>query len=374
MSRSDIEAEEAAKTDSELFRLVKASIQTRDNASVEAVVPGRSANPENVRRVEAIITSSVWEYLFPRRNSAYTYTKFLRAVAKFRGLCATYTDGRNSDAICRKSLATMFAHFAQETGGHNAADTVPEWRQALVFVREAGCVENGSGGCGYNAECSPGTWQGQAWPCGTNADGSYKQYFGRGAKQLSYNYNYGPFSQAMFGDIRVLLDDPAQVADTWLNVASAVYFFVTPQSPKPSMLHVVDGTWVPNAHDQSRGISPGFGATTNIINGGIECGHGSETQQSLNRIEYYQAFTQELGVPIGSNEVLGCANQDSFDTGGAGALLIYWDQDWDYYPDRPEGKSWACKLVGYQTAHNALLDGDYEKCVVKYFDVEVTGQ
>ncbi|WP_305417689.1 hypothetical protein [Photobacterium leiognathi] len=28
--------------------------------------------------------------------------------------------------------------------------------------------------------------------------------FGRGAKQLSWNYNYGPFSEAMFGDKMVL--------------------------------------------------------------------------------------------------------------------------------------------------------------------------
>lgn len=372
MSRADLLAEEAARTDTELFRQVKQSIQTRSNAIVEAVIPGRSANPENVRRVESIVTAADWEYLFPMRNAAYSYTKFLRAIAKFEGFCATYNDGRDSSAICRKSLATMFAHFTQETGGHTPNSSVPEWRQALVFVRESGCTENGSGGCGYNAECSAGAWQSEVWPCGTNADGSFKQYFGRGAKQLSYNYNYGPFSQAMFGDVHVLLKDPALVADTWLNLASAVYFFITPQSPKPSMLHVVDGTWVPNAHDASLGISPGFGATTNIINGGIECGHGYEKPQSVNRVAYYREFARHLQVPIASNEVLGCANQDSFDTEGAGALLVNWDQDWGYYPNRPEGKAWACKLVGYQTAYNALLEGDYQACVTHYFDVQVT--
>jgi len=37
------------------------------------------------------------------------------------------------------------------------------------------------------------------------------------------------------------------------------------------MLFVIDGTWVPNAADKAAGITTGFGATTNIINGGIEC-------------------------------------------------------------------------------------------------------
>ena len=36
-----------------------------------------------------------------------------------------------------------------------------------------------------------------AYPCSPG-----KQYYGRGAKQLSWNYNYGAFSVAMFGDAR----------------------------------------------------------------------------------------------------------------------------------------------------------------------------
>ena len=76
--------------------------------------------------------------------------------------------------------------------------------------------------------------------------GKWRKYYGRGAKQLSYNFNYGQFSQAMFDDGRLLLDHPDFVADTWLNMASATWFYTTPQPPKPSMLHVIDGTWVPN--------------------------------------------------------------------------------------------------------------------------------
>ena len=76
--------------------------------------------------------------------------------------------------------------------------------------------------------------------------GKWRKYFGRGAKQLSYNFNYGQFSQAMFDDRRLLLDHPDFVADTWLNLASATWFYTTPQPPKPSMLHVIDGTWLPN--------------------------------------------------------------------------------------------------------------------------------
>jgi len=63
--------------------------------------------------------------------------------------------------------------------------------------------------------------------------------------------------------------------------------------------------------------------------------------------------------------------QKSFDTERAGALEIYWDQYWSYYPDMPEGKAFASKLVGYQTRHFALQTGDYQKCVEHYLNVEV---
>ncbi|MDI8751985.1 hypothetical protein MJH54_30485, partial [Salmonella enterica subsp. enterica serovar Montevideo] len=46
--------------------------------------------------------------------------------------------------------------------------------------------------------------------------------------QTAKNYNYGPFSDAMYGDVRPLLDKPELVADTWMNLASAVFFFVYP--------------------------------------------------------------------------------------------------------------------------------------------------
>ena len=78
--------------------------------------------------------------------------------------------------------------------------------------------------------------------------GSWKKYYGRGAKQLSYNFNYGPFSDAMFGTVTRLLENPDLVASTWLNLASATWFYAYPQPPKPSMLHVIDGTWQVSCH------------------------------------------------------------------------------------------------------------------------------
>ncbi|EMP9724552.1 chitinase [Enterobacter cloacae] len=369
MKASDLAKKEKELTDFPLMKSVKDTIRTLDNAQVEQIEPGRAANPVNVKRVEGILKESDWEYPFPLRAKDYSYSNFLKAVGKFPALCDTYNDGRDSEAICRKELATMFAHFAQETGGHESWRPEPEWRQALVYVREMGWSEGQKGG--YNGECNPDVWQGQTWPCGKDKDGDFLSYFGRGAKQLSYNYNYGPFSEAMYGDVRTLLDKPELVADTWLNLASAIFFFAYPQPPKPSMLQVIDGTWQPNDHDKANGLVPGFGVTTQIINGGVECGGPTEIAQSQNRIKYYKEFANYLKVPVPADEVLGCANMKQFDEGGAGALKIYWEQDWGWSADTPDGKTYACQLVGYQTPFSAFKDGDYTKCVQKFFNVNI---
>ncbi|ELA4932036.1 chitinase [Vibrio vulnificus] len=365
ISQTALDAKEAELTDFPAMEAVKESIRTIDNAVVDNIKPLATHNPENVKRIEAIVSEADWEFMFAKRSPEYTYRHFLQATGKFPAFCGTYDDGRDSEAICRKSLATMFAHFTQETGGHTSHWDVPEWRQGLVHVREMGWTEEMRGG--YNGECNPDVWQGQTWPCGTFQNGEYKSYFGRGAKQLSYNYNYGPFSEAMFGTVRTLLDTPEMVADSWLNLASAVFFFTYPQPPKPSMLHVIDGTWQPNERDLENGLVGGFGITTQIINGGVECGGSVEVAQSVNRISYYKEFANYLDVPVPENEVLGCAGMKQFDADGAGAVNIYWEKSWGWTSETSSGFNYECQLVGYQTPYSAFKEGDYSKCVVANF-------
>ena len=92
--------------------------------------------------------------------------RFLQAVGKFPAVCADYTDGRNSEDICRRTLATMFAHFTQETGAHNPSDKeFDEWRQGLNVVREQGCTDT-SPGCGYNDNCEDTDSITRKWSCG----------------------------------------------------------------------------------------------------------------------------------------------------------------------------------------------------------------
>jgi len=302
---------------SEEVKKLRASTCSLENSQVEDVVPGRPNNPSNVRVLESVLPPKLFESFFPRAHSSYTYTNLLRAFAKFPAVCT-------SPELCRKILANMFAHFQQETAG-------------LVYLREI----NKSNYC-----ATWSNWVSAAYPCSAG-----KQYYGRGAKQLSWNYNYGAFSRAMYGDSSVLLKDPELVADTWLNFASALWFFVTPQPPKPSMLSLVDGSWQPNAEDQARGLKPGLGATTMAINGAIECGQSpGNSRASLNRQKAYKRFAKELGISI-AGEKLDCRDMQSFSAQGSANPAIYW---------APEQ---GCRLVGWQTAFSALVEGDHNLCM-----------
>ena len=376
-----------------------------------------------------------WEWLFPMANGhikqfpsaynadvaagkyPYTYTNYLKAVAKYPAFCGddAAESSADLDELCMQAMASMFAHFAQEVGGHlgntNAtytapvngtlidrsgdketgnnddggpmkefacssnetggwcgdyAQTIPEWRQALYWVNESGCSETGAG-CLYRS-CDPGTWQAEAWPCPADT-----KYFGRGPKQLSYNYNYGPYSYIIYGDVNPLLQNPAKVTEGWLAFASAVYFFMQPRPPKPSMFELIYGYWtaptVNSATDvNSKEPGPSFGASIMIINGGIECGGSKATAQAANRVKYYTGFMDyfgldpEMGISYDKTGVqthktasMSCMNMLAFEPSHGAAYPSYWEEDWSALGQ--------CQLVTYETAFSGYLDGDYEKCV-----------
>lgn len=373
VTQAEIDAAEAAKTLDPMYDVWAKALETLPNTAVEAIDAGVETNPANVKRVERVFPQSEWFFLTQMAAPEYTYTRFLRAIGKFPAFCGDYTDGRDSDAICKKSIVTAFAHFSQETGGHIAVDNtwdnplgLEEWQQALVHVREMGWSE---GQEGYTTGCGQNDWQNKRWPCAAG-----QGYFGRGAKQLSYHFNYGAFSEVMYdGDATVLLNNPGLVADSWLNLASAVWFFLTPQAPKPAMLHVIDRTWTPSQRETDAGIGYGFGTTINVINGGIECGEQNKDKgQPVNRIRYWEGLAKHYQIPVEADETNTCWQQTPYGSlnlnGATDVLYTNWDGNWKYYSDRPEGASFECELVGFQTAYSALVPGDYEKCVTNFYE------
>jgi len=238
-------------------------------------LPGDGSNYmslTNVQRASAILTEDLWNHFFPNALPVYTYENFLKAIAKFPKFCndhATSTQEADLEEACKIELSTFLAHMKQEV-----AD--------LIYVTEIRCTDTDNWGCDYSQSSSlfPPT--------------AGRKYFGRGPFQLSWNYNYAQFSTVAFNggldDMQILLDNPDMVAtDGKLAFMSALWFYMYPQSPKPSMHDAILGLYQTNSVDDGLGICSGcFGSTINIINGGIEC--GQETAQATNRVSYYDWY------------------------------------------------------------------------------------
>lgn len=227
-----------------------------------------------------IVSRQTYEAMFPHRNSLYSYDNLVAAVQAYPQFC-----NEGSFEQRKQEAAAFLANIAHETTG--GWDAAPDGRYAwgLYYVEEVGC-ENG--GCTEYCDATNSTY-----PCYPG-----QTYHGRGPIQLSWNYNYGAAAQALGVD---LLANPDRVkSDGAIAFQTALWFWMTPQSPKPSCHAVMTGSWIPSDADRDAGRAPGFGMTINIINGGLECSIPTN-EKVQDRVGFYQRFTQLLGVEMGGN-------------------------------------------------------------------------
>nr|AHY24795.1 endochitinase [Triticum aestivum] len=241
--------------------------------------------------VSSIISQSLFDQMLLHRNDAacqakgfYNYGAFVAAANSFSGFATT-----GGADVRKREVAAFLAQTSHETTGGwpTAPDGPYSW--GYCFNQERGAASD---------YCSPNS----QWPCAPG-----KKYFGRGPIQISYNYNYGPAGRAIGTD---LLNNPDLVAtNATVSFKTALWFWMTPQSPKPSSHDVITGRWSPSGADQAAGRVPGYGVITNIINGGLECGRGQDGRVA-DRIGFYKRYCDLLGVSYGDN--LDCYNQRPF--------------------------------------------------------------
>lgn len=242
------------------------------------------------------ISQSQFEAIFLHRNDPacasngfYTYAAFLSAAAAFPGFGTSSLD----PSANKRELAAFLGQISHETTGGwpTAPDGPYSW--GLCWITEGGTITPVAPYCASTPEypCAPG-----------------KQYYGRGPMQLSWNYNYIQAGQALGFDG---LNNPDLVAqDPVLAFKTAIWFWMSAQYPKPSCHDVMTGRHTPTAADVAAGRSLGFGWTTNIINGGLECSSGTPKAQELDRIGYYKRYCDIFGVTYGDN--LDCATQQHY--------------------------------------------------------------
>ncbi|XVE82408.1 hypothetical protein DITRI_Ditri16bG0002100 [Diplodiscus trichospermus] len=247
--------------------------------------------PSGGSGVASIISRALFDEMLKYRNDGrcpsngfYTYDAFIDAARSFNGF------GTTGDLTTQKrEIAAFLAQTSHETtGGWPTAPDGP-YAWGYCFIRERG--DNPETYCSSND-----------WPCPPG-----RQYYGRGPIQLTHNYNYGQAGRALGED---LINNPDLVAtNPTISFKTAVWFWMTPQGNKPSSHNVIIGQWTPSEADRTAGRVPGYGVITNIINGGLECGHGPDNRVE-DRIGFYRRYCDLLGVSYGSN--LDCYNQRPF--------------------------------------------------------------
>ncbi|OWM66494.1 basic endochitinase-like [Punica granatum] len=241
--------------------------------------------------ISEIISRDLFNEMLKHRNDAacpakgfYTYDAFIAATKSF---CSFGTTG-DIDTRKREIAAFLGQTSHETTGGRERARDGP-YTWGYCFSQDKGhskdyCVAN------------------QQWPCSPG-----KKYYGRGPIQITYNYNYGPAGRAIGYN---LLQNPDAVAtDPVISFKTALWFWMTPQSPKPSCHSVITEQWTPSNADSDAGRELGYGVITNIINGGIECGKPTPSQVQ-DRIGFYKRYCDLLQVEYGNG--LDCSNQLPF--------------------------------------------------------------
>lgn len=185
----------------------------------------------------------------------------------------------------KRELAGFLANISHETGGGTIDGLVDESLSGLYFNEEVGFI--GSSAIGY-VQASGTSYLPVAG----------KSYHGRGPIQLSYNYNYGLCSDVLYGDSSILLNDPDKLEeDGVLGFMTGIWFWMTPQPPKPSCHQVITGVWEPKAGAPNEKFNGNFGLTIIIINneaGQSETGAGAVAR----RAKYYRIFAAKMGADI----------------------------------------------------------------------------
>jgi len=315
------------------------------------------ATKENVMRVAEILPESKYDDLFPLKDDFYTYENFLKAVGKFPHFCNEVNDAytghktnaKNVDEACKRELATLFAHIAFESGKMDDWNDVPKFKQGLHVKAGDECA--GESDCDNFDDST-------RYP----ADKT-KQYYGRGPLHIVGNDEYGAFSNA-FGPNsydsadRFLSNPDLLETDGYISWASAIWFFMTPRGRNPSMHDVMTNFWIPNAADIGANVIIGFGATTEIINGDIECGTGmTDSVPSATRWNFFASFLGEFNLHGGDVAGMSCAKYWSgFPHGGSHFKQPqYFEKKW--------GDTNKCNVVDYETPYNIYVEGDYKRCV-----------
>jgi len=181
-----------------------------------------------------IFTQPMYTEMFKTAAAPYTYQGLAAAVAKYGTKWGGSFAGEKTALDRKHEVAGFLAHVAHETG-------------SLTLTEEM-------------CKCT------------------MPPYYGRGALQLTGQYNYQSAQDAGFDGI---VATPAKViANADFAFGTAIWFWMTPRSAQ-GVCHTAI-------------LGGNFGQTTRIING-IECGSDPASKQN-SRVALYKEFCAAMGI------------------------------------------------------------------------------
>ncbi|CAH2072087.1 unnamed protein product, partial [Thlaspi arvense] len=230
--------------------------------------------------ITRLVSRSLYDSIFiHKENNAcpakgfYTYEAFVEATRRFPRFGSVGTSTTR-----RREVAAFLAQISHETTGGWATAPDGPYAWGLCFKEEVSPQSN---------YCDASN---KDWPC-----------------VLGKNYNYGQAGRALDFDG---LGNPDIVANnSVLAFKTALWFWMTEQAPKPSCHDVMTSRYRPTRADKAANRTVGFGLTTNIINGGLECGIPGDGRVN-DRVGYFQRYAQLFNVNTGP--YLDCENQRPF--------------------------------------------------------------
>ena len=171
--------------------------------------PNNYSSLANVVRASSNFSESTWEDMTENASSIYSYDDFLKAVAKFPSFCGETMNplGYNEDETCSREIAALFAHMTVTSDGLSKREDTADTSN----FRARG-------------------------PLGLKGEADYKAF--------SAVFYEG------FDRSDELFNEPERVAnDGYVGLAAAIWKYMTPSSPSPSMHSIMTGFYEPNAGD-----------------------------------------------------------------------------------------------------------------------------
>lgn len=273
---------------------------------------GVSAEPANVSFIKKIFPDQKsWEAMFPIAHTndlcngpeVLTRDNLLKVVAKYPAfLSADSTEGKV------RELAAFLGNSSQETTGAYCNEYTAE-DDLLDYANPVHCNEPMGGLC-YVAEVGDARLTDYCHVVSDDwidsnpnrdlirANCEKRLYYGRGALQTTNPYTYATTSAFLYGEQRLLLENPDTLIEGTNAWDAALYFWMKHEGGLERSATSVNGRMTAHRALAEHGD---YGKAIEVINGNLECGvvPRDKAYKVMGRVRYYMAYLKAFGEAAG---------------------------------------------------------------------------